>query len=57
MYQLSNSPDLSGSGEEDFCRVGELAGEEAVENEGAALSGDGGGEGGSAGRSLCRGLI
>jgi len=53
MCQLSNSPDLSGSVEEDFFLVGEMAGEEA----GEALSGDGGGEGGSAGRSLCMGLI
>ena len=53
MCQLSNSPDLSGSGGEGFSRVGELA-EEAL---GEALSGDEGGEGGCAGRSLCRGLI
>lgn len=52
MYQLSNSPDLSGSGGEGFSRVGELA-----EELGEALSGDEGGEGGCAGRSLCRGLI
>jgi len=55
MCQPSSSLGLSGDGGEDrrFLLVGELGGDEA----GEASSGEEGGEGGCAGRSLCRGLI
>jgi hypothetical protein len=55
-YQLLKSPDLSGVGEGDR-RLSRLEGELGVEEAGEGSLEDAGGEGGSAGRSLWRGLI
>ena len=54
MCQLSNSPDLSGDGEEDL-RLFRLEGELDGEGDGESML-DAGGDGGSVGRSLWRGL-